>query len=260
MAEIPHTHGRLYDFFRAEMDAARAGGFDLARRIPDTNVWASLRLHDTGSDAVRELFYDYAARSATSWYGWIAGLPRLEHEASRYEPLFQRLTELRAQPELTSVPLLRMLRGAPATTTYKGAQIELPKALIDRANAVTGAKAPELRKAVKQAFGTLGLSRARNDGGGCWGYRCTHGDTAFLVNIDYGGRYAQLRYDAKIPALGGEHLLDRLIYETTLGLGRGDWNFLTVDNLDESMRVLIDVVRRSVELPARILASVVVRH
>jgi hypothetical protein len=251
MSDLPEMYLPLYRFFRSEFNQARRSGFDFMRKTPDTTVWRKIRVYNEVDDTTRESFCDFAARRATLQHAWIVGLPRFEIDMNQFEAVVVYERSIFNDPDLASVSMLRMLRMFPSP---EGVPYEQPDKLWKLAHSTVDVKTPEIKRAVKQALGAFAVSRPRkilSTGGTA--YPCVHDGTAFEVRLHW-NRHTQLGYRVHIPALGGGED-DSVSYETSVGLGYGEWDFLTADNLAESMNHFVEVVRRSLALPKRILAT-----
>ena len=70
-----------------------------------------------------------------------------------------------------------------------------------------------------------------------------------LLGLDLGGSYWQLGYQVSVACTDPPGRLARVGFETALGIGRGHWDFITSDNLDEAITLLCKSVRYVAELP-----------
>jgi hypothetical protein len=77
------------------------------------------------------------------------------------------------------------------------------------------------------------------------------------VSIDYGGMSAQLRYALDLDCPTRRLSFKRMSLERMLGVGFADWDFLTVDNLDQKVELLGDLVAYAAALPERLPVSYV---
>ena len=73
-----------------------------------------------------------------------------------------------------------------------------------------------------------------------------------LVNIDYGGSSAQLRYDVAVQPTKPFVPLHRAGFETALGVGHGDWDFIVEENVSDAMALLSECVGYVADLPQRL--------
>ncbi len=153
-----------------------------------------------------------------------------------------------------SVPTLRDVVSTFKIEKFRGARPTFPQAWFDYATSIQSVKAAELRKAVKLAFRALDLQKVEKMGGGTLKYVCRVEAQEIEVDIDYGGRSAQLRYQVTPAQLRGRGVFGWLTLERSLGLGAGDWDRITEDNLAASLEALCDCVRYAASLPARVEA------
>ena len=72
------------------------------------------------------------------------------------------------------------------------------------------------------------------------------------MNLDFGGRNAQLRYFVSVPEFKTRHRYHQFGFEPTLGFGHGHWNFIVEQNIEDVFALFGEVVRYSFELPQRI--------
>jgi hypothetical protein len=141
-----------------------------------------------------------------------------------------------------SVPSLRAAAAQAKMDRYHGVDRgDISPEFEAYANSTKGARAPALRKAVKASLGAAltGLS-AETWGGGEWRYAGQIDGRAILVEIDYGGRSAQLRYSMTIEGTP----LKRVSYEGLLALGSGDWDVILEAAIDTSVELLVELVRK----------------
>lgn len=118
------------------------------------------------------------------------------------------------------------------------------------AESVKSIKAPELRKRVRAVLNKLGYQKADQLGG----YQCLWEGQEFTVDVDYGGRNAQLRYrvlPAELRALNP----GQFCFEHALGVGFGDWNFIVEENIDDVFLLFEELIEYAVNLPKRMRAA-----
>jgi hypothetical protein len=127
-----------------------------------------------------------------------------------------------------------------------------PPEVLRRAEAIRPTTAGQIRQIVKRAFAERFDARYENRGGGDWKYFGRHAGRDFVVAIDYGGRSDQLRYEVKYEDVRTGIRPRRLCYEWLLGVGHGHWDFVTADNLEDSIALLCELVGELVEIPDRL--------
>lgn len=158
--------------------------------------------------------------------------------------------------ELAGIPFLRNAVAQFRADFARGKQSSITQELFNYALSVRGAKAPELRKGVEGILGLIGLIRVEKHGGGIYIYHCKLEGNDFQVWVNYGGRSAQLCYTVSLPEFKDVHPLCQFRFESALGFGHGNWDFITEENFDDSMQILREAVRYSVALPDRIRSYV----
>jgi len=113
------------------------------------------------------------------------------------------------------------------------------------------AKAPLLRKLVKQAFTRLFAAETKKLPGGETGYTGAIDGTKLTVWVDFGSMGAQLRYGVSIPDEQRRIVVSRLSYEglwiTNLG-----WDYLTEENAARSIDLLCEQIVYLAGLTSRI--------
>jgi hypothetical protein len=72
--------------------------------------------------------------------------------------------------------------------------------------------------------------------------------------IDYGGRVDQLRYYVQLSDASTGLKTKTLNFETLLGLGFGQWDFVTADSQLENVRLLCELIQELVLIPDRLAA------
>jgi len=148
---------------------------------------------------------------------------------------------------LAMVPKVAQFGGMANWLAMFGARAQEPRAdlMPDRTSFVP-AKAPLLRKLVKEAFKGGGFDASAFAGG----LRFLDGDT--LVDLDFGSRMGQIRWSVATGATRATHALVELrfmSYEGIWGL-RGDWDMLTEENAARSIALLPGLVGETVRLRA----------
>ncbi len=214
---------KLLEFFRREFQAEERTGFARLQRVPDSNVVAKLRHYALLNEADKSAFIDCCAHWAHACYGFVVGAPKFDHVQ---HPFFSRWVnshrwEFNWEIE-RSVPHLRAMVRQYKIDKHRGVPSCVTKEQFDYASSVRSVKAPELRKRVRAALKPLGYYKTDELG---W-YCCRKDDGEFRVDVDYGGRHAQLRYVVALPEFQHVHPLSQFRFERALGFGQGDWNFI----------------------------------
>ena len=89
----------------------------------------------------------------------------------------------------------------------------------------------------------------------CWAITGAKGKQKFSVNVDFGGRYAQLRYSVVRPEFKGVHPLSQFRFERAMGFGLGDWDYIVEENVDSVFSLFAEVVEYSLNIPDRMRAA-----
>jgi|SRR5579864_3655969 len=243
----------LRDFFLSEIKLEVTSGFSRLKRIPSTHVMNKLRYFATLKADDQGVFLDCCAYWASVQYGFVVNLERLDPAA---HPFFLKWSRgpmwTRDFDDVKSVPLLRAMVRQYKIDVHKKVQSHVTKEQFERAAAVRSVKAPELRKRVRAALKAFGYFETDSLGN----YLCKIGKTKFSVNIDFGGRSAQLRYCVARPEFKGIHPLLQFRFERAVGFGLGDWDYIVEENVDNVFALFPEVVQYSFDLPDRIRAAV----
>ena len=125
------------------------------------------------------------------------------------------------------------------------------KEQFKQASSIHSIKAPELRKRVRAALKPFGHYETDVLGN----YWCKKGKQKFSVNVDFGGRYAQLRYSVVRPEFKGVHPLSQFRFERAMGFGLGDWDYIVEENVDSVFSLFAEVVEYSLNIPDRMRAA-----
>jgi hypothetical protein len=247
---------KLLHFFLQEFKAEEKSDFARLRRVPDSRAESKLRYYISLGKADRAGFADYCAHSAHNFFGFVVDAPALnltQHPSFANVSAWQNIRALATDwSSEKSVPLLRAMVQQYKIDQHRGNPSSVSKKQFDYASSIRSVKAPELRKRVRAALKPLGYYRIDELG---W-YCCRQGDREFRVYVDYGGRSAQLRYVVALAEFKGVHPLLQFGFERALGMGRGDWNFIVEENVDDVFSLFSEVVKYSSELPDRIRAEV----
>jgi hypothetical protein len=247
------TQGELEQLVRSILDAETASGYQSIRRVPSTYTWKILdyvsRLESGERDS---LFEAFAAN------GVFLLSPERDAKLHAYQSghsAYRRFVE--AMPKLFGWKYadVRFLRGILGDLRSKNPSPEfanVPPEVIQRAESIRPTKATEIRREIKSVFAQQFKAKAQNRQGGNRLYSCEYQGRLFQVHIDYGGRSAQLRYHLSFDEISAGIRARRLSYEGLLGLGQGEWDFVTADNLSESVLLLVELVEQLVTIPEKL--------
>jgi len=242
---------KVLDFFRAEFMTEEETGFARIKRIPDSYVQARLRFYQSLSPAEKDDFIDVCAHWAHRSYGWVAHARDFDHTK---HPFFERWNDSFTMFRFGShenVPIFRAIVSQYKADQRRGVPSRVTEAEFQRAQSVKSVKAPELRKRAKKALAKFGFQGT--DEIGFW--NCEWDDECFKVHLDFGGRSAQLRYWILLPEFADVYP-QRFCFESALGMGMGDWDYIIEDNVEDAFCLLEDLVKYAVALPKRIKQAV----
>ena len=240
--------------FRQAFEQEERGAFDRLARIPDTHVRRFLHAYrQLAPEETERVKSALATRAAKRLYPDDITVTSAETDA--LETLREQVIR---ESDWQFIPLktLKMSAGFCQSKHPKvQAQLQgyqMPERVLGWVNGLTTCKAAELRKLVKFSFQRRFGLKAENEGGGVWAYRRAEGNGPFEVEIDYGGTWGQqLRYWVHVnePRFGG--WVRRVNYESLIGVGVGDWDFITEGQADQCIALLTDLVDETVKLVRR---------
>lgn len=242
---------RLINFFLREIDAEAQAGFPRLSRIPDSHVSAQLGYYRSLGEDDRRAFRDCCAHWASACYGFVVNAPRIDCTKHPFFDRWRPAGRGDVYGVRRSVPLLRAVVQQYKIDAHRGVPSSVSEEQFRFASSVRPVNARELRKRARAALKPLGYYKVDELGY----YRCHAGDREFLVDVDYGGRSAQLRYCVAMTEFPGVHPLNQFCFERALGFGLGNWDYIVEENVDDAMKLFADVVSYCVTLPDRIRAE-----
>jgi hypothetical protein len=253
---MPPSH-KLLDFIRGEFEAEERLSFARTKLIPDSRVAEKLQYYLSLLKTEQAGFADYLAHAAHNHYAFVVGAQNFELPSHPFAHIEKRWLDARAltAPDwnsVRSVPLLRAMVRTYKIDRHRGTQSCVTKEQFKRASSINSVKAPELRKRLRATLKPFG--HYETDALGY--YQCKLKGREFSVGADFGGRYAQLRYVVVHKEFKKVHPLFQFRFEQILGFGRGDWDFIVEENVDEVFALLGDLVRYCFELPGRMRLAV----
>jgi hypothetical protein len=242
---------RLQDFFRAEIETEVQSDFARLERIPDSYVASKLQYYRSLDQSDRVAFLDCCAYWASVHYGFVINAPRIPPTA---HPFFNKWLSAPSWntdwDNVKSVPHLRAMVQQYKIDQHRRGASSVTQAQFERASSVRSVKAPELRKRARGALRPLGYYRQEKRGDDI--YWCKQRELEFFVDVDYGGRSAQLRYSVARPEFRDVHPCSQFRFERAMGFGLGDWDYIIEENVDAAFSLFAEVVQYSFELPDRI--------
>jgi len=243
---------KLQEFFRAEIQAEVRSGFARLLRVPESHVVDKLRYYGLLGETDKLAFLDCCAYWASAYYSFVIKLPRM---SLTDHPFFSKWSQgpgwNRDFDNEKSVPLLRSMVQQYKIDLHNKVHSHVTKEQFERASSVRSIKAPELRKRVRVALKPFGHYETDSLGN----YWCKKGKQKFSVNVDFGGRHAQLRYSVVRPEFKGVHPFSQFRFERAMGFGFGDWDYIVEENVDAVFSLFAEVVQFSFDLPDRMRAA-----
>jgi hypothetical protein len=244
-------------FFKREFEGEEESGFPRLSRVPDTAVRRFLHYFRGLSKDDAEALKCAIAKRAVSLFGLVAHpIPLTAAETLAVEHQRRALAQM-GDWQFTSLKVLKMAAGMsrsehPAVKRQMNG-FEMPDDVLRWLDGLTTCKAAELRKLVKQAFASRFALTAENHGGGNWIYHQAGSADSFAVEIDYGGTWGQqLRYSVYLRRRRAGEPPSHLRFESLLGAGLGDWDFMAESSADQDVALLVDLVEYIVGLPQRL--------
>jgi hypothetical protein len=234
------------------LDEEARTGYPRLSLIPDTRVRKFLHcFRALDADESRHVRGALSKDAAAGYCGTRSpATDLLEEEAGALARLRNAASGL---PEFRflSLKILKMWAGAQQSENpgmkaqMKGN--ELPEDVVAWVSTLTTAKATELRKLAKSVFlSRFGLRPEKWDGG-VWRYRKDGG--AFEIELDFGGSWGQqMRYTVLVNDPASPYGSKRLTFEGLLGIGAGDWDFISAQDAERSVVVLADLIDEVVRI------------
>ena len=243
---------KLREFFNSEIQAEVRSGFARLVRVPDSHVVEKLHYYGLLGEADKRAFLDCGAHWASGYYGFVIKVPRQNLTGHPFFSQWSRGPSWnRDFDDVRSVPLLRSMVQQYKIDLHNKVPSHVTKEQFEHAASIRSIKAPELRKRVRVALKSFGHYETDTLGN----YLCRMGKQKFTVNVDFGGRHAQLRYCVARPEFKGVHPLTQFAFERAMGFGFGHWNYIVEENVDAVFSLFTEVVQYSLDLPDRIRAA-----
>ena len=190
---------------------------------------------------------------ACAHYCFVVNVPRIDHTDHPYFDRFCAINASRGYQYFSrNVPHLRSVVSQYKMGRIRGMQSHISEAEFEYASGIRSIKAPEMRSRVRSALNPLGYYGTDKLG---W-LLCRHAEREFRVSVDFPGRLWQLRYVVAHPEFTKVSPPMQFGFESAMGLGGGNWDFIVEENVDEVFALFTEVVAYSAELPERIRRSV----
>lgn len=246
-------------FLSEKFEAEERTGFARLSKVPETHVWQFLEYYrGLGQEEAHLLKQWKAKRAAAFFIAQPFTTLVTESEALAYNRCGNALACM-GDYRFMSLKLLKMAVGYCRSEHPRvKAQLQafqMPEEVVKWVDGFSTCKAPELRRLVKAAFQSRFGLRPEKQGGGVWLYRRPEASSPFEVEIDYGGTWGQqLRYWVHVHEPRLNTTFKRLTYESLLGAGVGDWDFITEAGADQAVALLTDLVAEVAGIPAQLAA------
>lgn len=243
----------IADVVRAAIKAEEASNWALVRQIPSTYTWKALDYIVALTPIERAQLFAAVERNALFMF---EPAPDSSEYAGRW-PAFDKFTFAIAQMadwKYMDVRTLRAILGNVRGKRPDPAFAQIPAAVIERAAAINAISAAEIRKTVRSAVDAHFGAKPQNRGG-LWTYAGSWDGLPSELSIDYGARYAQLRYEIRFADPVTGIVAESLVYERMVGAGLRDWDFITADNVHDSAELLCTLVKKLLGLPRMLLEA-----
>ncbi len=251
----------LTEWLRAEFTAEQESGFPRLRRVPDTQVVHFLdRFGELECDEQAELIATLVEWSSYQLLG--APLPNPTYERFRQASAWPghhrgvRYTDLNLIAGLAKESKQATILDRFQSLGASGLALVPPENLVrDIADLVPIKPAP-LRRRINAAFGDLFATQVKDMGSEIWRYEGVLNDSLLKLDVRFSGRMLrpQLSYSALV--ISNERVVAPcLCFESALGVGFGMWNYITVENAERSIKLLVELVEWLSQLPNRLPES-----
>lgn len=247
------TQESLHRVLREIIEAEATSGWAILKAVPSTYTWKAVD-YVSRLDRNDQLALFEALRASALFLFQPAPDPGA-HPYTAGHPGYRAFVD--AMPGIwdwkyASVRTLRGILGELRSTRAGKRGRNYPRSVIEQAESIQPTTASQIRRKVRWSFAERFGCRPENLGGGEWRYHCAHEGRKFEVVIDYGGMQDQLRYGVEYEDSGSGIRAKGLSYERLIGLGFGQWDFVTAANLDGAVELLSSLVEKLVELPERV--------
>ena len=244
---------RLRTFVAERINHEASSGWSRLRRVPSTYTWRILD-YLAGLEENRRVPL-FEASVSKALYLFDPDRDPALHPYKAGHPEYRRMVDSLPQLwrwEYADVRALRSILADIRSDRSSAPFATTPESVVRRAESIRPTNAAAIRKVMRKELAERFGAGAENFGGGVWLYSGTHHERRFKLSVDYGGRSDQLRYEIEYhDSTTGLHA-KRLSYEQLLGVGFGHWDFVTADNLQESVSLLGDFVAELVNIPERL--------
>jgi hypothetical protein len=249
----------MTEWLRTEFAAEQASGFARLKRVPDTQVIRFLD-HFGSLDPVgqSELIAILVEWSSHNFLGAPPPNPIYEH--------FVKATAFPGRAGGLRYTGVNLLSGLAKGTTHgalpglfqsqgiTGLALVPPEGLVRDSADLVPVKPTSLRRLVSVGLANRFAPHVTDMGSESWRYEGLLDGCMVTLDIRFSGRMGrpQLSYRAAVRGMGHEIISPILGFESTLGVGFGRWNYLTVENAERSVALLTEFVEWLARLPQRL--------
>ncbi|WP_297053428.1 hypothetical protein [Thermosynechococcus sp. M55_K2018_012] len=247
----------LVGWLRSQFAEEKSTGFARLRRVPDTHV---IRFLDHFA-SLNEVEQTSIAAVLSEWASYpLSGTPLPQ---TIYEQ-FARATAIPGRSgglRYTNVNLLAGLKKKHGDLVnwfqsrgIGGMALQLPELLVRDVSELVPVKPASLRRLVRTAFAQRFAATDRDMGSEIWCYDGTLGESSVRVMVRYSGRMSrpQLDYQVQVRSANQVRTLPPLCFESVLGVGFGQWDYLTTVNAERSVELLGELVESVVNFAERL--------
>jgi hypothetical protein len=252
MAEANQSVSDVFSFLKNEFLKEQASGVSLLKKVPDTLIFRFLDYFKSLAASEQKEFGEAIAHRSLQFFfskdEIASSMPQASDDA--FKRHFNGLLFL-SKFEYTDARSLRLLATVSKSPELWENIPKPPEEFLRYATSIGPVKAAEIRKQIKRAFVQRFDAQVSNSGGGVWLYKGSFEKSDVEVEINFGGR-DQLRYAVTVHSPARPIQLKRLRYELLLGAGLGFWDFLTEENLNQSIELLCEFVSYLTNLSERL--------
>ena len=248
----------LHRLLRSDFDIEAGSGFSQLSRVPDTRVRHFLDYYKS-LDPSRQ---DALANTVTFWGAIrVAGAGPDSYDMLKTDATFNEWSREMVQGVgrdryyYYGVPSFRLCVAQDKIDRAKGGPSSVPKDFVDYALSIKSIKTPELSKRVSIAMEQLfGRKFSKKKGGGLE-FAGELSGAEVTGWVDYSGRF-QLKYQVCAKSVSPPLQLGHAGYDTALGGGLGQWNFIVEENVDDAIEFLTESVTYIAALPQRLASRI----
>lgn len=247
----------LVGWLRSLFTEEKSTGFARLRRVPDTHV---IRFLDHFA-SLNEAEQTSIAAVLSEWASYpLSGTPTPQIVCEQ----FARATAIPGRSgglRYTNVNLLAGLQKEHGDLVnwfqrrgIGGMAMQLPELLVHDVSELVPVRPASLRRLVRTALAQRFAANDRDMGSEIWCYDGELGESSVRVIVRYSGRMSrpQLDYHVQVRAANRVKATPPLCFESVLGVGFGQWDYLTKVNAERSVELLGELVEYVVNLAERL--------